>query len=650
MHCFQKTLYCGIVIIALSAGYRLCAEVRMPAVFSDNMVLQKEVPVTVRGWAEPAEKVSVEFAGQRKETAADKAGKWSLVLDPLRQSAQSAEMRVTGKNAIVIKSVLVGDVWLASGQSNMAMPLSQAAESAKEIKAADYPAIRFFMVKADLAPSPQEDCEGRWTICAPGNAGDFSAAAYFFARELHQKYRIPMGIINSAVGSSSCQTWTPAEVLLSDKTLPQPAKLAPENYASMQTYRTFRKETYDRYACKDPGVKPDCLLWARPGLDVSDWRDYTAPGSIESQGMNIDGAVWFRKEVDVPASWAKHGLSLHLGPISDNDVAYMNGEKIGATENDWRDWVFRNYKVPAKWVKAGKNVIAVRIFDRMGPGGFYPNYPDPLKLSDDRGNEIILSGVWKCKVELAEKPTSVPVALPGVFDVPSAFFNAMIAPLAKYPLRGFIWYQGEGNAGASKQHATLFPAMIESWRKGWGDGKLPFYFVQLTSFRARGAQPSDGGWSRLRESQLQTLALHDTGMAVTIDIGEERNIHPKNKQDVGKRLARWAMRDCYGDKGIEVSGPLYEAHAVEGGKIRIRFTHVGGGLKATGGTLKGFAIAAADKKFVWARAAIEDGSVVVWSEGIKSPLHVRYAWADNPECTLYNSAGLPASPFRTDRD
>ncbi|MFZ2640460.1 MAG: sialate O-acetylesterase [Verrucomicrobiia bacterium] len=642
---FKNVLAC--LALMLSAG-GLWADVRLPAILSDNLVLQKGVAVPIRGWAEPVEKVVVEFAGQRKETVADKAGNWTVMLDPLATSTVPAELRVAGKNTVVVKNVLVGDVWLASGQSNMEMPVRQAANAAQEMASANYPEIRFFMVVRDMASTSRDDGAGKWVICTPADVGAFSAAAYFFARELHTKYRVPTGVINSSVGASSCQAWTPAEVLTSDPRLPQLAALAPENYRDRKTYEAFRKETYEKYSCKDPGVTPEYLAWAQPGLDVSDWKDFKAPSSIEAQGMNIDGAVWFRKEVDIPATWAGQNLSIALGPISDNDVTYMNGVKVGGTDNNWREWVFRNYSIPGKLVKAGRNVIAVRIFNRIGNGGFYPGYPAPLKLRKDNANEIILSGIWKSKVEMSTKPAKLPFTLPSPYSVPTAFFNAMIAPYSKFPLRGFIWYQGEGNAGAAQQHDVLFPAMIESWRKWWGDPNLPFYFVQLASFRARGAQPSEGGWARLRESQMKTLALHNTGMAVAIDIGEAMEIHPKNKQDVGKRLARWAMRDCYGDKDIEVSGPLYAASKVEGDKIRLTFTHLGGGLKAKGGELKGFAIAGADKKFVWASARIESDSVVVWSETVKSPQFVRYAWADNPECTLYNAADLPASPYRTD--
>ena len=637
-----------MLFVGVFAACQLWGEVRMPAVFSDNMVLQKGVPVPIRGWASPGEKVAVEFAGQRKETLADSAGRWQVRLDTLPASAVPADMRITGQKAIVVRNVLVGDVWLASGQSNMEMPVKNAANAAQEIASANYPGIRFFMVERDLSSSPKEDCAGKWVVCEPKSVAPFSAAAYFFARELHQKYKISLGVINSSVGASSCQAWTPAEVLKADKTLPQLADVAPENYTSWKTYLAFKDGTYDRCAYADTGIKPECLAWAKPDLDTSDWKDFKAPGNIEAQGMAIDGAVWFRKEVDVPAAWAGQNLALSLGPISDNDIAFINGEKVGATENNWREWVFRNYPVPANVVKLGRNVIAVRIFNRIGNGGFCPSYPAPLKLAKDGENAVILSGVWKCKVERAEKPAALPGPLPSIYSVPAAFFNAMIAPFTKVPLRGFLWYQGEGNAGAAKQHDTLFPAMIESWRKWWGDDKLPFYFVQLASFRAREGQPSEGGWPRLRESQMKTLALHDTGMAVAIDIGEAMEIHPHNKQDVGRRLARWAMRDCYGERDIEVSGPLYAANAVDGDKVRVRFTHASGGLKAKGGTLKGFAIAAADKKFVWAEARIDGESVVVWNDGVKNPFYVRYAWADNPDCTLHNGAGLPASPFRTD--
>jgi len=639
----------SLVFFAASLTGQLWADVRLPAVFSDNMVLQQGVSVPVRGWASPAETVTLEFAGQRKETTADRAGAWQVKLDPVRSSAAASDMKIYGKNAVVITNVVVGDVWLASGQSNMEMPLRQAEHATQEIEAAHYPDIRFFMTENDLSSAPKDDCAGKWIVCTPARAGDFPAAAYFFAQELHSKYRVPAGIINSSIGASSCQAWTPAETLVADKSLPQPAALAPENYASWKAYLAFKNGTYDHFSYADTGVKPECLAWSKPGLDVSDWRDCTVPGSIESQGLEIDGAVWFRKEFEIPAAWAGSRPTLSLGPISDNDIVYLNGEKVGATENNWREWIFRYYAIPAEQVKAGKSVIAVRIFNRINSGGFYPTYPAPLKLYLDERNAIILSGAWKCKVERAEKPAQMPFVLPSIYSIPASLFNALIAPFAKYPLRGFIWYQGEGNTGAAEQYDILFPAMIKAWRSWWADDTLPFYFVQLANFMDREAQPSGGGLPRLREAQLKALSLHGTGMAVAIDIGAAQEIHPRNKREVGKRLARWAMRDCYGDKEVEVSGPLYASSAVEGSRIRLAFTHVRSGLKAMGGELKGFAVAPADKNFVWAQAVIEGESVVVWNDAVREPRYVRYAWANNPEATLYNGAGLPASPFRTDK-
>lgn len=637
-------------VVAIVAAGNLWGDVRLPAVFSDNLVLQRDVPVSVRGWADPGEAVTVEFAGQRKQATADPAGRWSVRLDPLAVTAAAAEMRVAGKNVLVLRNVVVGDVWMASGQSNMEMAVRGASNAAQEMAEANYPGIRFFMIERDLSSAPKDDCVGKWVVCTPASVGPFSAAAYFYARELHRKYGTPTGVINSSVGASSCQAWTPASVLAADKSLPQLADIAPEHYASWKGYLAYRNDVYDRSSYADTGIKAECLAWAQPDFDDASWREFKAPGNIEAQGMPIDGAVWFRRAVDVPAELAGQNLTLSLGPISDNDVAFVNGEKVGATENNWREWLFRNYAVPGRLVRPGRNVVAVRIFNRIGNGGFYPGYPAPLRLAKDAEHAVVLSGVWKCRVEREEKPASLPGALPSVYSVPSAFYNAMIAPFTSYPIRGCIWYQGEGNAGAAKQHDTLFPAMIESWRQAWDNPRMPFYFVQLASFRPRESQPTEGGWPRLRESQLKTLALHDTGMAVAIDIGEALEIHPHNKQEVGRRLARWALRDCYGEKALEVSGPLYDSSAVEGDRIRVRFTHAAGGLLAKGGTLKGFAVAGADKRFVWAEARIDGDAVVVWSEGVKEPRFVRYAWADNPECTLYNGCDLPASPFRSDGD
>ncbi len=645
------THYAGYVLglCAAFAASSLRADVNLPSIFSDNMVLQHGKPVPVHGTAAPSERIAVEICGQRKETTADAAGNWQITLEPLAKQSAPTTMRVTGKNTVTIQNILVGDVWLASGQSNMAMQVSGVDNAAEEIKVANYPEIRFFMVSRDLASAPRKDTAGKWSVCTPDTVKKFSAVAYFYARELHTSYGIPMGVINSAVGSSSCEAWTPADVLLADKSLPQPAAIPPGEYPDWKTYDAVRKQIYDAAAHKDPGIKPECLAWATPDYDASAWKDITVPGNIEARGMNIDGAVWFRNEVELPGTWAGKDAHLYLGPITQNSVAFVNGTEIGRKENEGRAYVFRTHKIPGKLVKAGRNVVAIRIFNEIDQGGFYPSYPAPQKISQDGSGEVMLPKTWKCKVELGLEPAKMARKLPRGYQVPTALFNAMIAPFTEFPVRGFLWYQGESNAGRWEQHTVLFPTMITSWRGLWGDETLPFYFVQLASYQAREKEPSSGGWAFMRESQTKTLTLPHTGMAIAIDIGDATNVHPKNKQDVGKRLALWAKRDCHGETGTVVSGPIFASSTVEGDRIRIHFTHIGGGLEAKGDELKGFAIAGPDKVFRWAKAKIDGDSVVAWNETIPNPAFVRYAWANNPKCTLYNAAGLPAVPFRTDK-
>lgn len=632
--------------LALAAG-SLRADVSMPSIFSDNMLLQQGKPVPIHGTAAPSEKITVEICGQRKETTANAAGDWQVTLEPLVSLSAPTDMRVTGTNTVTINNVLVGDVWLASGQSNMEMRVSGVDNAAEEIKSANYPEIRFFMVKRDMASSPRKETAGKWLVCTPETVKDFSAVAYFFARELHTSYGIPTGIINSAVGASSCEAWTPVEILRADKALPQSASIPPEEYPDWETYDAVRKQVYEDAAHKDPGIRPECLSWAAPDYDASSWKDISVPGSIESRGMNIDGAVWFRTEVDLPATWAGKDANLYLGPITQNSVAFVNGTEIARKENNRRQWVFRTHRIPGKLVRAGRNVIAIRIFNDIGPGGFHPGYPAPLKIYQGAA-EVMLPKTWKCNVELALEPAKLARTLPPGYQVPSALFNAMIAPFTQFPIRGFLWYQGESNSGRWEQHSILFPAMITSWRRLWDDDTLPFYFVQLAAYQAREKEPSNGGWAFIRESQTKTLTLPNTGMAIAIDIGDATNVHPKNKQEVGRRLALWAKRDCYGESDTVVSGPIFASSVVEGKCIRISFTHLGGGLKAKGDELKGFAIAGPDKVFRWAKAKIDGDTVLVSNTDTPNPAFVRYAWANNPECNLYNAAGLPAIPFRTD--
>jgi sialate O-acetylesterase len=638
-------LFVSAALGLLACGLR--ADVEMPAMFADNMLLQRGKPVPVHGQAAVGESVTVEFAGQKRRATAGDDGTWRIELAPLTASATPAEMRISGRNTVVLKNVLVGDLWLASGQSNMGVQVREVNNAEAELKAANYDGIRFYQVKRDLSSSPKTKQEGEWKLCTPDNARTFSAVAYFYARELHTRHGIPIGILQSAVGSSSCEAWVPADVLRSNKDLPQPPDIPPEEYRDLKTYQDVRMKVYRDAAAKDAGVREECLAWATPDHDASGWKEMTVPGEMEARGLNIDGAVWFRCEADLPKDWEGKDASLYLGFIGQVSIAYVNGVEVGRKDNNGGVYVGRTHRIPGKLVRAGRNVVAVRIFNEVGKGGFYPAYPQPLAISQGKA-KVLLPESWKYKVEVAFEPKRLARNLTDEYHLPTGWYNGMIAPYISTPVRGFIWYQGESNAGRYEQHDILFPTLIRTWRKLWKDETLPFYFVQLAGYRKPQTQPSEDGWAAFRESQAKALALPHTGMAVTIDIGDATNVHPKNKQDVGRRLARWASRDCYGDTDIAVSGPLYASSTIEGETIRLHFSHVYGGLKAKGGKLEGFAIAGEDKAFVWAKARIDGESVVVWSEAIPKPAYVRYAWANNPKCTLVNAADLPAAPFRTD--
>ncbi|MEW6356018.1 MAG: sialate O-acetylesterase [Planctomycetota bacterium] len=505
-----RSVFLVIVLVLCGVASWGVADVKPHALFSDNMVLQRDTPLPVWGWAEPGEKVTVKLCGKEASAAADDKGKWMVKLDPL-PAGGPFEMTVAGKNTITIKDVLIGEVWVGSGQSNMAMTVSRTANAEQDVAEAKYPQIRFFKVPMKQAVAPQEQCEGAWQACSPETAGGFSATAYFFALNLHQKLNVPVGILQSAVGGTAAEAWTTREGFESDPELKQI-------------------------------------------IEQPEWKEIVA---------DFDKAV--------------------------------------------------------------------------------REYQETLKVWKEKMAELRKQG--KLDESKKRRPPS-----PKYRNAATLLYNGMIAPIVPYAIRGAIWYQGENNAkgGRAYQYRKLLPAMIGSWRKVWGQGAFPFLFVQLPNYKAVQPEPGESEWAVIRESFLQSLSTPNTGMAITIDIGEEKDIHPKNKRDVGDRLALWARAKVYGEN-VVYCGPLYDSVKIEGDKIRIQFTQVGGGLDAKGGPLKQFAIAGEDKKFVWADAKIDGETVVVSSDKVQKPVAVRYAWADNPlGCNLYNKAGLPASPFRTD--
>ena len=468
-----------------------------------------------------------------------------------------------------------------------------------------------------------------------------------------------MGLIHTSWGGTPAEAWTSNEALSTSPNLKpildryqDGVKELPERQKAFQTRLAdwIKKNLYE-----DSGNKGESLGFADPQTNTSDWKTISLPQFFETAGLKMDGAVWVRKEVEVPQAWIGKPLELSLAAIDDYDTTYFNGTKVGGigseTPNSYT--VQRRYEVPAALVKAGRNVIAVRVFDSAGEGGFGAGSMSlkPIGSGDDSRP---LAGVWSYKIELELSPKdpdwgSRPEA-PGPTNQnsPSVLYNAMIAPLTPLTIRGAIWYQGESNAGRAYQYRTLFPLMIRNWRSVWGEGDFPFYFVQLANWQPIKDQPGESDWAELREAQTLTLREPQTGMAVIIDIGDTKDIHPRNKLDVGHRLALWALANTYGEK-LEYSGPLFDKFSVEGDRIRVKFKHATSGLKtADDGAPKGFAVAGEDHKFVWAEARIEGNEVVVWSKDVAKPVAVRYAWADNPVCNLYNKSGLPASPFRSD--
>jgi sialate O-acetylesterase len=630
-------------------------EVRLPAVIGSNMVLQRGMKVPIWGWAGPGEKVTVALGKQTRSAEAGTDGKWQLHLDAMKAGGPF-EMTVSGENTITLTNVLVGEVWVGSGQANMEMSVGGCLNAPKEIASANYPKIRLFTVKKKAAAKPQADAAASgWVPCAPRTVGGFSAAAYFFGRHLHRELGVPIGLIHTSWGGTPVESWTSRPALEGQESFRkrlEETDRAIANYPqAIVAYRKkvaeWQKQMAELKAKLQAGG--DTQGWPGPDLDTKGWKPMKLPQHWESAGLNIDGCVWFRKPVDLPDSWAGKDLSLTLGPIDDDDVTYFNGEKIGQTKL----WTTpRKYTVPSKLVRAGRNVLAVRVYDGRGGGGICGK-PEQmaLALAADGDKKISLAGEWLYRVELALLPRPGAPFGPENPWLPAGLYNGMIHPLIPYAMRGAIWYQGEANAGRAYQYRKLFPAMITDWRKNWQQGDFPFLFVQLANFLPAPVEPGDSTWAELREAQLMTLSLPATGMAVIIDIGDAKDIHPKNKQDVGKRLALAARGTVYGQR-IVYSGPIYRSMKVEGGKIRLRFDHVGGGLVARGPDapkLKRFAIAGADRKFVWADARIDGEAVVVWSDKVAEPVAVRYAWAENPEgCNLYNAEGLPASPFRTD--
>jgi sialate O-acetylesterase len=651
------------------------ADVTLPALISDGMVLQQKQPVRIYGKASPGEKVSVEIAKQTATATADASGDWLATLQPLNAGGPFT-LTITGKNKIVINDVLVGEVWVCSGQSNMEWTLGGLPEAKDEIVHADDNQLRMFTVPKMISRTPQEEIHGgRWDSAIPQVVGGFSAVGYYFGKALRAARKVPIGLIHTSWGGTRIEAWTSKEMLQSIGTPEGEFVALDPNSAPvralMEVYQNrlahWKAAGSPQGSFDDPGIAPTAKGWESADLSTSDWQAVRVPGDWDTLGIeslaNIDGGVWFRRTFTLPSELQGKDLTLTLGAIDDYDTTFVNGVKVGATGNETPNWWqhHRVYTVPANLLKSGENTLAVRVWDTQFSGGFEGS-PDDLRLfaADNPTVFLPLAGEWKFKIENV-RPSN-PGGPPGENDpnMVTGLYNAMLHPLRKYTIAGALWYQGESNAGNPMAYRKQLPAMISNWRNDFAVGEFPFLIVQLAPFMTIQAQPQESLWAGLREAQwLATTALPHVGTAIITDSGDPVDIHPHRKAPVGERLALLARRIAYGES-IDALSPSYKSMKVMGGKTILTFEHVGKGLVAhttdtagkavEAGKVVGFTVAGRDGRFVWADARITGPATVeVWSAQVPEPTAVRFAWADYPVVNLYSQSGLPAAPFRTDR-
>ncbi len=625
-----------IVLVLLSIGTGVYAQLSLPYFFSNDMVLQRDKPVKIWGTAAKNESITVGFNMQTVKTKADAYGEWSVTLKPMAWGGPYDLVIKGKKETKLFSNVLIGDVWICSGQSNMEWQLNDVSNTATEVPASSFPNIRLFTVQKDVATTPKVNVlPAKWLVCGPETAKDFSAVGYFFGKQIHKDTNIPIGLISTSWGGTNIQTWTSWDVM---QQRPEYKDVDVKAYRESLSGIDEKKAKFSAAVLNDRGTKEK---WY--DNNVVGWKPIMQPASYESSEIgNADGVVWFKKEFDVNTLSPNDHIVLHLGPIDDIDSTYLNGKLIGTARVYNQN---RVYNIPNGILTKGKNTIVIKVIDGGGGGGL-TGQADQVYLEVE-GAKIPLAGQWLYKPSALSTDFGIRDLGPNAF--PSQLYNAMVAPLVNYAIKGAIWYQGESNADEAALYKSMFPAMITNWRNKWGYD-FPFIWVQLANFMDPVNEPAESAWAELRDAQHSTLRLPNTGEAVIIDIGEAKDIHPRNKKDVGYRLALAAEKVAY-NKDIVHSGPVYKSMTVQGDKIILSFESTGNGLVAKDkyAYLRGFTIAGNDKKFVWAQAQIVGNTIVVHNAFIKNPVAVRYAWANNPDdANLYNADGLPASPFRTD--
>jgi len=617
----------------------------LPRLFASGMIVQRDVAIPVWGWGAPRAEVRVSLDGVSRSATVAGDGTWKVTYPALHAGGPHEIVVRSGADSVVVRDILAGDVWVASGQSNMEFPVANVNGAASEIAAAHDSRVRQFKVPTTFAPAPESDLAGgEWSPADSEHVGSFSAVAYFFARDLRKTMDVPIGIINTSWGGSRIEPWMSRAALGLDEASWR-RLWDSEQRAQQRSVETMRAKIGELPKV-DAGLVDGRAVWADPALDESRWQPITVPSLWEQAGYpDMDGIAWYRTTFELTADDAARGVRLGLGAIDDADISWVNGVEIGRTNNYAAT---RVYDVPASALKAGRNVIAVRVQDGGGGGGIYG---DPSAIFVEVGGaRRPLTAPWKFRVGAV----SLQADGQHINKVPTVLYNKMVHPLLPFPIKGVIWYQGESNADSvadAVKYRALFAKMITSWRREWGLGDFPFLWVQLANYMAEDSlPPAQSAWATLRDAQTAALALPKTGQAVIADIGDAKDIHPRNKQEVGRRLALAARHVAYGER-IESVGPTHRSHGVRDETIIVRFDHAAGGLvsESPEGKVGGFAIAGADRHFVWADARIDGSTVIVSSPQVTKPIAVRYGWGNNPtRARLYNRDGLPAVPFRTD--
>ena len=612
--------------------------------FGDHMVIQRDKPNTIWGWTTPHAEVRMELAGRGIQTVAGDDGRWTIRFTPPPVGGPYT-LVLDGPEHRELRDILVGDVWLCSGQSNMEFPLRRATDGNAAIKNADRPGIRLFTSGSQVAYNLASVPKGSWKVCSPESAAAFSAVGYHFGLRIHEDQKVPVGLVQCAIGGTPAESWTSADALRTigdfDRQLGVVDRLRERGGPQ---HGNFISHWYDEY---DQGQKDNA--WFSPELDDHEWTPVSLKDGFSTLGVpDTPAVVYFRKKITLPESAPTLGARIQLGIVERMDTVFVNGRSIGASA-----WVEnpRNYMIPDGLLHAGENTVVIRVLKSQPNGGFRAT-PEQLKIVLTDKTEIPLEGGWRGKVSVdARLPHPLPEGFENWPVMPSVLYNGMISPLAPMALTGAIWYQGEANAGRGSQYRKLLPAMIADWRKAFGQGDFPFYIVSLANFMPHRDRPGGAdGWAELRDAQAFTArTVKNSGLAITIDKGDAGDIHPRDKGEVGERLALCAFANHYG-KDIPHSGPVFRSlEQLSSDKaLRIHFDHCEGGLMVQGDTLAEFSVAGEDRKWAWASARIDGDSVIVSSPEVPHPTYVRYAWQSNPKATLYNKAGLPAVPFRTD--